>query len=312
MKRKRQIKFRIFYTIKRTLKLFLILALMGAVYSLGKAANENTRVNKDIEDFKSRAVFVGEFEIEYRLGVYQTRRYYEVPRETSYEVNDQRSVWSDPSQKLLGKKGDIFATYPSPFPHIPGVHQFITFYFGGHAAIHNGNGGFIEATGFPEGDETVWDIITHDGSKPHDYSVTVHNGQTNYWLNPVFRTESDEAYPYYGSNYRKSFIVLRVKDVTSNQIDQAVSFAADKADKALYNFLFFLDLKYKFYCTDLVSRAYQDALIPVEKQRDYSRALNDDGFITSVNDLVLSKYTYITAYVEIIDDITHIYYLKDI
>jgi hypothetical protein len=106
--------------------------------------------------------------------------------------------------------------------------------------------------------------------------------------------------------------MLRVKDITNDQIDQAVSYAADKADKALYNFLFFLDLKYKFYCTDLVSRAYQDALIPIEKQRDYSRALNDDGFITSVNDLVLSKYTYITAYVEIIDNITHIYYLKDI
>lgn len=312
MKKKKLNLFKIFFVIKRTLKIFLILALMGAIYSLGKAATENTLVYNEIKDFKRRAEFVAEVEFEYRAGVFQTRRYYEVSRETSYELNDNRSVWSEPNQVLLGKKGDIFATHPSPFPHIPGIHQFITFYFGGHAAIHNGNNGFVEATGFPEGDETVWDIITHDGSKPHDYSVTVHNGQTNYWLNPLFRHEDDEAVPYYGYNYRKSFIMLRVKDITQDQIDTAVDFAVDKADRALYNFLFFLDMKYKFYCTDLVSRAYQAALIPVEKQRDYSRALNDDGFITSVNDIVLSKYTYITAYVEIIDDITHIYYLKDI
>jgi len=53
-------------------------------------------------------------------------------------------------------------------------------------------------------------------------------------------------------------------------------------------------------------------MVAPEDQRNYSRALNDDRFITSVNDLILSKETYITFYVENIDDITNIYYLADI
>jgi hypothetical protein len=71
-------------------------------------------------------------------------------------------------------------------------------------------------------------------------------------------------------------------------------------------------MSYKYYCTDLVSRAYQHALVDEKDQRNYSRALNDDGFITSVNDIILSRETYIAFYVEIRDDIVHIYYLEDI
>ena len=67
----------------------------------------------------------------------------------------------------------------------------------------------------------------------------------------------------------------------------------------------------KYYCTDLVSRAYQSALIDVKNQKTFSRSLNDDKFITTVNDLILSKDTYITIYVEIIEGIPHIYYLED-
>lgn len=296
----------------RLIKVIFILAFMAIFYTIGKAVSENTKVYHDIEAFKDRSVLVNEVEFEYAPGVYQTRQYHKVSRETSYELEDTRSVWSNINMKHLGQKGDIFVTHASPFPHIKGIHQFISIYFGGHAAIHNGTGGFIEATGFPDDDESLWDIIKHDGSKPHDFSVTASNNQSNYWLNPNFRNEYDNAYPYYGSNYRNNFLMLRVKNVTETEIDQAVDFGIDKADKALYNFLFFLDLEYKYYCTDLVSRAYQDALIEPDKQRNYSRALNDDGFITSVNDIILSKYTYICVYVEVVDNITHIYYLEDL
>ncbi len=105
---------------------------------------------------------------------------------------------------------------------------------------------------------------------------------------------------------------MRVKDITETQINGAVAYADDKVDKSLYNFLFFLDMEYKYYCTDLVSRAYQDVMVPESEQTNYSKALNDDGFITSVNDIVLSEQTYITFYVEIIDEIVHIYYLEDV
>lgn len=135
---------------------------------------------------------------------------------------------------------------------------------------------------------------------------------SNYWLNPNFRSEFSPDYKYYGNYYRPKFIGLRVKDVTQDQIDGAVAYANDKVDFNLYNFTFALDLEYKFYCTDLVSRAYQSVLIEPENQRNYARALNDDRFVTTVNDMILSKDSYLTFYVEIIDEIIHIYYLEDI
>jgi len=298
-------------TFGKILKTLLILILMGMVYSLGIAVAENIQVDQAIQNFKDRSTFVEEVTIEYSLANYQTRRYYKVSRETSYELADTRSVFYNDTKKFLGQKGDIFLSQQSPFPYNAWAHLFISYYFGGHAAINNGNNRFIEAVGFPEDDETILDFILHPGDQPHDYSATVSNSYTNYWMNPVYRSESDPEYPYYGSRYRNEFIGLRVKNITSEQIDGAVNYAQSKVDKNLYNFLFFLDMEYKFYCTDLVSRAYQSVMVEESKQRLYSRALNDDRFITSVNDIILSKETYMIFYVEVIDDIWHIYYLED-
>jgi hypothetical protein len=193
----------------------------------------------------------------------------------------------------LGKKGDVFVTQDTPFPYIPVIHQIGSLYFGGHAAIHNGNNRFIEATGFPEPDESVWDIIRHPGNEPHDFSVTVAMSATNYWMNSNFRTMDDPSYEAYGTYYRKKFIVLRARNVTPEQIDIAVDYARDKVDKALYNFTYFFNTTYKYGCTDLVSRAYQAALVEPERQRNYSRALNDDRFITTINDIILiQRYVY--------------------
>jgi len=312
MVKKTKKKFNLIKTLKKTLKISLIVIVSALLYSLGGATTENIRVNRMVDDFKSRAVFEYETEITYNQGVLQTRRYYSVPRETSYELADTRSVFTDSTRRLLGQKGDIFVTQDTPFPYIPVIHQIGSFYFGGHAAIHNGNNRFIEATGFPDDDESVLEIIMHPGNEPHDFSVTVARSASNYWMNSNFRTSDDPSFETYGTYYRKEFFVLRARDVTTEQIDAAVAYADDKVDKALYNFTYFFNTKYKFGCTDLVSRAYQDALVEPERQRDYSRALNDDRFITTINDIILSKDTYMTVYVEVIDDVFHIYYLEDV
>jgi uncharacterized protein YycO len=307
-KRRYQKRIRIFTVLK-----FIIVLLLGAgIFTVGKAVTKDLLVNAEINDFKNRAVFEYEENYQYQSNVFQTRRYYKVPRETSYELNDSRSVFYDSSRKYLGQTGDIFMSQKSPFPNRLFIHQFISYYFGGHAAIKTDDNRFIEAIGFPDSDETLWDIISHDGSLPHEYSVTVNKTSTNYFLNPRFRAEGSEFYEYFGTYYRKNFIGIRVKDITEEQIDGAVAYADDKVDKSLYNFLFFLDMEYKYYCTDLVSRAYQDVMVPESEQTNYSKSLNDDGFITSVNDIILSEETYIAFYVEIIDDIVHIYYLEDV
>lgn len=297
---------------KAFIKGFIFLLLGAIIFTFGKAVTKDILVKKEIKQFKSRAIFEKEELFEYQPGVTQTRRYYGVPRETSYELNDARSIFYDDTRKFLGQNGDIFLSQESPFPSVPVIHQFVSYYFGGHAAIKNDSNHFIEAVGFPNEDETLWDIITHPGNEPHDFSVTINKNTSNYWLNPVYRSSSNEDYPYFGSYYRKKFIGVRVKDVTEEQISGAVAYAEEKVDKNLYNFLFFLDMKYKFYCTDLVSRAYQDVMVESKHQKKYAKALNDDRFITSVNDIVLSRDTYMTFYIEIKDDITHIYYLKDL
>ena len=312
MAKKTKKKINFIKTLKKTTKIMLIIILSALIYSLGGATAENIRVNRMVDDFKSRAVFEYETEITYNPGITQTRRYYKVSRETSYEISDARSVFTDSTRRLIGQKGDVFVTQDTPFPYIPVIHQIGSFYFGGHAAIHNGNNRFIEATGFPQADESVLEIILHPGNEPHDYSVTVARSASNYWLNSSFRTVDDRSYSAYGTYYRKEFIVLRARDVTTEQIDAAVAYADDKVDKALYNFTYFFNTTYKYGCTDLVSRAYQSALVEPERQRNYSRALNDDRFITTINDIILSKDTYMTVYVEVIDHIFHIYYLEDL
>lgn len=312
MAKKQKKKINLIKTLKKTLKFILIITLSALLYSFGGATAENIRVNRMVDEFKSRAEFEYETEITYSQGVTQTRRYYKVSRETFYELADTRSVFTDDTRRLIGQKGDVFVTQDTPFPYIPVIHQVGSYYFGGHAAIHNGNSRFIEATGFPDDDESVIDIILHPGNEPHDFSVTVARSGSNYWMNSAFRTTDDPSYKTYGSYYRKEFIVLRARDVTAEQIDTAVAYADDKVDKALYNFTYFFNTRYKYGCTDLVSRAYQAALVEPERQRNYSRALNDDRFITTINDIILSKDTYMTVYVEVIDDVFHIYYLEDL
>ncbi|MBU1142296.1 MAG: hypothetical protein KKH92_01480 [Firmicutes bacterium] len=297
--------------IKPILKIMLIIILSAIIYSFGVAVSENQQMDKEIQEFVDRAVFEYEEEFEYTPGVFQTRRYYSVSRETSYELADTRSVFYNSSRKFLGQKGDMYATRLSPFPNAGIIDTFITYYFGGHVALNNGENRYIEAVGFPDDDESIFDIIFHPGNEPHDYSVTVSTSY-NYWLNPKFRSPEHPDAAIYGEMYRTKYVGLRVKNVTQEQIDAAVDYGMDKVDKNLYNFLIFMDMRYKYGCTDLVSRAYQAALVEPERQRDYAKSLNDDGFITSVHDIILSKETYIISYVEVIDEVVHLYYLEDI
>lgn len=298
--------------IKRVFILFIFFCLGGAVYSLGVAVYENAQRTILINDFKDRATFEYEDVVMYG-STEQVRRYYKVQRTKDYELNDTRSVFESEDRKNLGKDGDVFMTWESPFPNIPIIHQFISFYYGGHAALKSEELGYLQATGFPASDESLIEIILTPGDTPEPYqSVTANINPSEYWTNPKFRNESSNKYPFYGPYYRNQFVVVRVKDVDQEMIDNVISYAEERIDVAMYNFLFFLDMQYKYYCTDFVSRAYQSVLVPEDEQGLYSKALNDDWFITSVNDILLSNDTYMTIYAEVRDDIFHIYYLEDI
>jgi hypothetical protein len=72
-----------------------------------------------------------------------------------------------------------------------------------------------------------------------------------------------------------------------------------------------IDTYNKFYCTDFISRSYRHGIDPNSSDKNYPITLNDNGFVTTVNDLIVSKDTYIAAYVENKDGIRPVYYLED-
>lgn len=295
--------------ILKYIKVSTIAVLLGLVYSLGGVIRLDSQAQNEIDDFINRAIFSHE---ETRLVAYGTeiRKYYTVSRET-FELEDNRNVFTDETRNTLGKNGDIFVTQQSPFPYVPLIHQWITYYFGGHAAILDANNKLYEATGLGSSGTSILDVILHPGNKSHDYDVSLAYSN-NYWLSPSRRTPQNESFPHYGYYNRDEFMMLRVKNITEDQRMGAVNYAKQTYDqKRLYNYTFFLDLSYKYYCTDLISRAYQSVMVPEEKQQNYATVLND-RFITSVNDLIISDDTYIAAYVKIVGNVVHIYHLEDI
>lgn len=305
-------KMKVWRLLRRSLILFIFFCFGGASYSLGVAVFENVESSVVINDFKNKATF--EYTDTVMYGTYeQIRHYYVVQRTEDYELDDTRSIFEDEDRKHFGKDGDILMTWDSPFPYIPVIHQFISFYFGGHAALKSEELGYIQATGFPAPGESLLEIILTPGDTTEPYqSVTADRVTADYWTNPVYRRDTDDSYPYYGSYYREKFFGVRVKNIDQETIDGAIDFANSKVNQAMYNFLFWLDMKNKYYCTDFVSRAYQSVMVPEDEQGNYAKVLNDDWFITSVNDILLSDDTYLTFYAEVVDNELNIYYLEDI
>lgn len=291
------------------IKVSTIAVLLGLVYSFGGVIRLDLKAQDEIDAFIARSTYSHTEQRQTPNGI-ETRKYYTVSRET-VELSDSRNVFTDNTRNTLGQEGDIFVTQQSPFPNVPVIHQWITYYFGGHAALLDNNNKLIEATGIGSGGSSIVDVILHPGEQPHDYDVTLAYS-TNYWLVPNRRTVQNPAYPYYGSYNRNEFMLLRVKNISEEQRSGATQYAYTQyQNERLYNYTFFLDMSYKYYCTDLISRAYQSVMVEPSRQRDYAQVLND-RFITSVNDLIISEDTYLAAYVKIEEGIVHVYHLEDI
>ena len=313
MKKKR------FKSVKKIFKSILILIIFGIVYSFAFSTYENIKINNMVKNFKNRATNYEEIELKYSETLTNRthiRRYWVVPRETL--ENDNRNVFNDEAKTKLGQKGDIFTTRTSPFPKVFGFHQFMTYYFGGHAAIYD-DGKVYEATGYPNNLNEFFAIVGNKGDDPnHGLSAVAQSKTSSYWTVP------NRSEYHYNMYYRKEFFVLRVKGMDDELADAFIESANEKVeDKRLYNFLFFLNMKNKYYCTDFVSRSYEDAYNRIRKDnpqyrnKGYAKMLNDDGFITSVNDLILAKDTYISFYFELEETkdgtiIENYYYLEDV
>ena len=303
MKKKRKIG--------RLILKFILLGLLFIIcYFIGESTYENFKKNEVIEAFKSRAYETSEV-VQYDT----TYFYHKIKREYDYELNDPRNVFYDQAKMNPGVKGDVLLTFQAPFPYVPVIDQVLSAWLGGHAALVVENNRIIQSTGLTSNGlldiSTMINVILHRGyDEENIYGVSAQKAN-NYWMTP-YRSESHAEYPYYGKYYRTEIMAIRTKfedplDIDSD-IDQAVSFAQDKVNRGLYNYLFIFDTKDKFYCTDLVTRAY--ASINEVNGRSYS--LDDDGFIPSIYDMLLSEDSYLTLYKETKADGIHIYYLEDV
>lgn len=281
---------------KRIIRIILVSIAGFFIFLFGQTLGEHIAIKREIRQFVQRGVLD-------EINSTDTIKYYKVSRETYYPNEIIRSPFYNGDMTRPGAAGDIFVTQQSPLVAYPGIHEFVTFFFGGHAAVIDSNNRIYETIGIPDSDESLLDVMINGGRNTH-----VVGDVFNYWLNPNYRdtNTSDPSYLSFGNWYRNEWIGLRIKDVTQDDIDEALAFLEDKAEQeAQYNFLFVLFTRNKYYCTDMVSRAYES--IQVNGKQKYN--LNRDLIAVTVNDLILSKNTYISYYVTTKNNVKHVYYI---
>lgn len=145
----------------------------------------------------------------------------------------------------------------------------------------------------------------HAGIVLDDYSDLKGSASTNFTLESTgFGTDTDAFVFNKNFWYDDSIcpydevIGLRV-DTTEEQRHQVVSKAMALVGEP-YNYSFFFNTKETSYCTDIIGKAFKETGVN----------LNKDKLTTSVYDLLISDYTYISYYAKIDHKgIKHIYYL---
>lgn len=290
---------------KKVLSVLLFLILGAIFYSFGLSTYENIMADKKIAAFINAAIYDEELSTE-------ERKFYYVKSNNP----DENPAFTIESGRLYpGYLGDILVSQESPFPSVAVVHQFISYYFGGHAALVFEDNFVIDMAGYLSEGEKISDYIFHkvkydeDGHSNNDHLKSATPSITqNYFGVKNFRTEDDYYSKYWRGYYRDKFIGLRVN--TTNEVREAATNNAFELylNNVPYNYLFWLDTKEKYYCSDFVVRVYESVL---DENGKKIVNLNNDGFIVSINDIILSQDIYISYYFEVDKNgVEHIYYLK--
>lgn len=240
--------------ILKILKKLLILIVSVLIVFLTNGFCEKIVVNNDLKEFKSRGEYIGSS---------NGNNYYIVKKKYAYE--DVKRVY-DPldTYQYIGTKGDIILTSRNPMrysrswlvEHVAGF--FSKHFFVGHSSMIVSDDGAIMA------EITAHEIINGEEIKENSGVRLVIND----WIN------ADD-----GSEY---ILGLRVKNISNSDIDNVVNYVYDNLGKK-YNYSFLFFRKNRYYCTDLVSRAYMSAGINI----------NYDYLVTTGNDMLVSKDTYL-------------------
>lgn len=228
-------------------------------YSLSLAVKENIAINKIIDSFISRASKTPSLVREGFSG-YEWR-YYEVPREASYEIEDNRNVFYDEEKQELGHRGDVLLNRDSAFKNIPIIHQFVSYNFGGHVAVRDAEMGVYEATGMNASFSSFIGSIFAREIDGNNYLDTAAQHNEDYYF--LYENEISQYAPF----YRHEVMSMRYKGASDPFLDRVLDYLSYQVShKSLYNYLFFLNMKNKHYCTALFPAPFNMPRIQVTKK----------------------------------------------
>lgn len=242
------------YKIIKIIKKVFIVLLSILIVFITNGFIEKAVVNRDLKEFKARGIYT------FSEG---GNNFYKVIKKYDYE--DTKQVYNPLDKyQYIGTTGDIILTSRNPMRYsrswlVENVCGFFSKnFFVGHSSLIVSDDGAIMA------EITAHEIV--DGENVDENSgVRI---VINDWIN------ADD-----GSEY---ILGLRVKNASSEDIEEVVDYVYDNLGKK-YNYSFLFFRKNRYYCTDLVSRAYKAAGINI----------NYDYLVTTGNDMIVSSNTYL-------------------
>lgn len=157
-----------------------------------------------------------------------------------------------------GNTADILITLQSELT-IPFVHDIVSFFAGGHAALVLGD--------YEDELDRIDSLYTIESSGLNDDLNLADKYSKEYWL--------EYPHPVIGLRVRMT------EDQRAKVLARGLSLVGDP-----YNYSFLFNTKHTSYCSDLVGKAFDSIGVN----------LNKDGFTTSIYDLLISGETYITYY----------------
>lgn len=255
---------------KILLRSLLSLVLVVIFGMLIDSTVENIMIYHDINEFKNKGVLQVDKST-------TTEKWYKVSRETWMSDKSTYFIDSKSNKMYYGNSGDIVVGLESALRDYPIISEVTTFLFGGHASFVSYEGSYKNALG-----------------QNLEYNNRYHIEST--YDDGVSRSDGDF---WTDVSYRNEVIVLRVN--VSEEILKSVFLELTTHVGKKYNKLYIVDTKNKYYCTDLITRAFSK----------FGYDLNYDGFYASVEDLIVSKLTYISFYKIYENGITSYYYIGD-
>ena len=269
-------KYTIFIRIYKVLNILLLVVFVAVYIFIANGFIEKAIVNKEIEDFKNRGIY-----IEHRVINKQVVKMYKVVKKYDYE-DTSRPVYTyikSIDDYYLGSKTDITITSRNPMRNA-------------EMALVRETCGFF-ANNFYLGHATM--NITDDGS---EYIESVGNNVDNKVIispNTWIKTEVR------GGDDTNRIVGLRLKNTTNEIRDKIVDSLVEKVG-CEYNYNFFIPYKDKYYCTDLLTRTLSE----------HNYNINYDGMFAIGNDIILDNETYLIYYIERVESgVFEFYYLSE-